>query len=268
MSKKKSLYIWIAAFILTIFFAAWQRMTGPTYPARGSVRIAGEEIKYKLPRSHEVNSNQIITVEVPDKTIWGELAYKRYPSHDEWTRTPMARQGDELKGELPAQPAAGKIMYNIDLKAPSGEIKAVSDEPIITRFKGVVPWWVLIPHILIMFVAMLWSTRAGLGAFFRDDKLFMHAVITAVLLFIGGVVLGPIVQKYAFDAYWTGWPVGNDLTDNKTALSIIMWIVAAVQLKKHPERKRWAVIAAIVLVAVYLIPHSVLGSEIDYTQRP
>jgi hypothetical protein len=88
-------------------------------------------------------------------------------------------------------------------------------------------------------------------------------------LFIGGLILGPIVQQYAFGAFWTGWPFGHDLTDNKTIIAFIFWAIALFQvMKKKPKAGIWVIVATIVMLAVYLIPHSVLGSEIDYTQIP
>jgi hypothetical protein len=69
------------------------------------------------------------------------------------------------------------------------------------------------------------------------------------------------VQKYAFGAYWTGFPLGGDLTDTKILFVFCFWL-AAFFLRR---RSRWWTIAATVLmVAVYLIPHSILGSELDY----
>ncbi|MCK4406396.1 MAG: hypothetical protein KAV44_01845, partial [Bacteroidales bacterium] len=90
--------------------------------------------------------------------------------------------------------------------------------------------------------------------------------ITTICLFIGGLILGPIVQKFAFDAFWTGWPWGHDLTDNKTIVAFIFWLIALIRLIKNKEKSGWALVASIVLLVIYLIPHSVLGSEIDYTQ--
>jgi len=37
-------------------------------------------------------------------------------------------------------------------------------------------------------------------------------------------------------------------------------------LKRFKRPKRWAIAAAIITLIVYLIPHSVLGSEIDYSK--
>jgi hypothetical protein len=82
------------------------------------------------------------------------------------------------------------------------------------------------------------------------------------------MVFGPIMQEYAFGAFWTGWPFGHDLTDNKTLVALIFWIIAYFKLRKDSTNRTWPIIAAVVMLAVFFIPHSVLGSEIDYTQLP
>jgi hypothetical protein len=117
-----------------------------------------------------------------------------------------------------------------------------------------------------MFVAMLLSTRAGLAAIF-GERTFRLALWTFVTLVVGGLILGPIVQKYAFGAYWTGWPFGTDLTDNKTAVAFLFWLVALVMAWKKPYHRTWVLAASFVLLLVYLIPHSLLGSEIDWTEE-
>jgi uncharacterized membrane protein len=154
-------------------------------------------------------------------------------------------------------------MYHITLKSGEEQI-LVNQEPTVIRFKGDVPAWVLIPHIIIMFTAMMMSTRTGLEALNRGKKSYSYAWITMVTLLVGGLILGPVVQKYAFDAFWTGWPFGQDLTDNKTLVAFIFWAIAVWRLKKNPENLTWPTVAMVVLLLVYLIPHSMFGSELDY----
>jgi hypothetical protein len=83
------------------------------------------------------------------------------------------------------------------------------------------------------------------------------------LLLAGGMVLGPLVQKYAFGELWTGVPFGWDLTDNKTLISVIVWVVAVI-LNRKKERPAYTIAAALILLLVYSIPHSLFGSELDY----
>ena len=83
------------------------------------------------------------------------------------------------------------------------------------------------------------------------------------LLLAGGMVLGPVVQYYAFGEFWTGVPFGWDLTDNKTLLAVIFWILA-VAMNYRKQRPLYTIIAAVMLLLVYSIPHSMFGSELDY----
>lgn len=268
MSIKKNIIIWIGAFVFMAAIAIYQRATGPTYPTKGSVSIDGSEIDYKLPRSSDAPTGELIKVTVPDKSIQGKINFRRFKSHDEWTTNDLKREGDELVAQIPKLPPAGKIMYEISMSKNGIDYKNLTKEPVVLRYKGKVPEFILYPHIFFMFVAMVFSTRTALEVLFKGGNAFIMTVITTISFAIGGMLLGPIVQDYAFGAYWTGWPFGHDLTDNKTLLSLIMWAVAWWKIKKNPADMKWAIIAAVVLLAVYLIPHSVLGSEIDYTKLP
>jgi hypothetical protein len=180
----------------------------------------------------------------------------------------MAFQDGQLSAELPHQPPAGKIMYRVILTSPEGQPTELTSEPVIIRFKGDVPAAVLIPHIILMFAAMLLSTRTGLEALARGPGTRGMTLWTVILLFGGGLILGPVVQKYAFGAIWTGWPFGHDLTDNKTVVAFAAWLIALIRVWKRSDRRLSVIVASVVLLAIYLIPHSVLGSEIDYTQMP
>jgi len=262
MTSKIAL-LWIFSFVFTVAIAYYQRTTGPTYPIKGKAEIAGQTVKYKLIRSFGGDEDAQLVIKDVDESIEGLVKYKRFGTNDEWTSFSMTRDGKELKGYLPNQPPAGKLMYHIALTSGSESV-LLNDEPTVIRFKGDVPAWVLIPHVLIMFTAMMMSTRTGLEALARGKKSYSYALITLVTLFVGGLILGPVVQKYAFGEYWTGWPFGQDLTDNKTLVAFIFWAIAVWRLKKNPGNRTWPIVAMVVLLMVYLIPHSMFGSSLDY----
>ena len=92
-------------------------------------------------------------------------------------------------------------------------------------------------------------------------------VQTFFLLLIGGMILGPVIQYYAFGQFWTGIPFGWDLTDNKTLIAFIAWAVA-VAGNRNKYRPHLTLIACIVTLIIYLIPHSMFGSELDYSKIP
>jgi hypothetical protein len=97
----------------------------------------------------------------------------------------------------------------------------------------------------------------------KHPRYKFYSILTLGLLIIGGLILGPMVQKYAFGELWTGIPFGWDLTDNKTLIGFIFWFIAVWKIRKE-DKYLWVIIAAIVLLAIYSIPHSMFGSELNY----
>jgi hypothetical protein len=262
---KSSNYIrLVIAFIIMITAAIYQRKTGPTHPIDVDLSWKGTEVSGQLSRSYDGADDQPIEIAVADTTIKAVLIHRRYKTADKWIGMKMKRQGETLHASLPRQPPAAKLEYFIQLKKGDENYNVPHDRMVITRFTGYVPRIVLTPHIILMFIAMLLSTWAGLEAAFNNEKLFNLTYWTALFLFLGGMILGPIVQKFAFNEFWTGVPFGYDLTDNKTLVAMIAWAWAAwAHYKKKPARI-WIVLASVILIAIYSIPHSVMGSELDY----
>ncbi len=261
---KRGAVLWVVAFIITLASAIYQRVTGPTYPSRGTVAIGSALVEYKLPRSFETTGDAPVEVAVADTGVHGRLEWKRYNTPDAWTVVAMESNNGVLAARLPRQPAAGKLEYRVVLTSSDTATVVPNEGGVVLRYKGDVPAAILIIHVLAMFSGMLLSTRAGLEYFNPAPRFRPLILWTIALLGAGGIVLGPIVQKYAFDAYWTGWPFGHDLTDNKTIAALLCWVVALYAVRKGPHAKRWAIGAAIVTFAVFMIPHSMLGSELDY----
>ena len=264
--KNKNIILWIAAVAITVGLVIYQRSTGPTYPVKGEVEIKGETIDYKLIRTFGGDQDALVEIEVLNDNITGSITLKRFKSFDEWSTTKMLRKGKELIGVIPNQPMAGKVEYIITLHS-AGKDYVLTEEPVIIRFKGAVPRAILVPHIFFMFMSLLFSLRVGLEVLFRRIDTKYYSGVALVTLFFGGLILGPIVQKYAFDAYWTGWPFGHDLTDNKTLFVFIFWVIAWFVLRKKPQNRLWPILAVLAMLLVYAIPHSVLGSEIDHTKQ-
>lgn len=262
----KKAALWILAILITMFAAVYQKMTGPTYALRGKALLNDMEISYKLARSHETGKNYGIVINTPSAKIEGFVVFKRFKTQDPWTKLVMEKKENSLLAFLPYQPPAGKLAYKVILSYKEKETSLSGEEPVIIRFKGEVPQAILIPHIIIIFFAMLFSTRAGIEALDRSSNPRKLALWAAGLLFVGGIILGPIVQKYAFGALWTGFPFGFDLTDNKTLIAMLGWTVALIAGRKGKPARGWVLGASILLLVIFLIPHSLLGSELDYSK--
>ena len=263
-NKTKSILWWIFSILFTLSIAYYQRTTGPTYPVRGKIEINDQLYKYKLLTSNDSDKPAQIYVKGPIEGITGYISYRKYKSNNDWIRVDFTSQENKLLAELPQQLPAGKLSYQVVLES-NNQTFNLTEEPVVIRFKGPVPGFVLLPHILLMFLAMLFSTRTGIEALIKGDKTYSYTKITLILLLFGGMILGPVVQKYAFGEFWTGWPFGKDLTDNKTLVAFVAWIIAVIRLRRNSEKRGWALAAAIILLAIYLIPHSMFGSELDYS---
>jgi hypothetical protein len=257
----KNTILWIIALAITLASAVYQRLTGPSYPLRGSTKVGGETVKYRLIRSHGGGGDAVVRVEVPPG-VTGTLAWKRFKTNDEWTYAAMQPRDGAIEGTLPRQPAAGKLMYRVILTSGPERV-TLAGSPVVIRFRGGVPLPVLVVHVIAMFGGMLAATRAGVERWSPSPNYRPYVLWTLGLIGVGGLILGPVVQKYAFGAYWTGWPLGSDLTDNKTAVAWLAWVVAWLTLKR-PAAGWWVFGAAVVTLAVFLVPHSLFGSELKY----
>lgn len=254
---------WLLAFIITIAAAYYQRKTGPTYAKEINITLDGKNYEIELPRSHGGDDACPIKLEIADNYVQGELSYRKYPTNDSWQTILLNREGELLTGNLPHQPPAGKLEYFLKLSTRNEEIDLFENNPVIIRFKGSVPAGVLVPHIIIMFAAMLLSNFSGIIGFMKHPKQRFYGRITLALLFLGGLILGPIVQFHAFGEYWTGIPFGWDLTDNKLLIAFIFWVIAIAGNRKR-EKPSLTVLAAVILLLIYSIPHSMFGSELDH----
>ena len=263
---KNSIY-WILAFVITIGAAYYQRKTGPTYPKSSEVTVNGKIYKLKLVRSLGLDRDSEVKLAITDSTTRARIFFRRYPTTEEYQAVDLKYvKSERFEGfiaPLPQQPAAGKLQYYFEITDSKGTSTYQKEDPIVIRYKGSVPAPIMIPHILMMFIAMLFSTLAGLLAIGKKELYVKYTNWTLILFTAGGLVLGPVVQWYAFGDLWTGIPFGWDLTDNKTLIAFIFWLLAYIMNRKK-ERPAYTIIAAIVLLLVYSIPHSMFGSELNY----
>lgn len=276
----KTFFFWFLAFLITISAAIYQRATGPTYPQKIKVAVNGKEYPLKLVRSLGLDEEPLVKLKISDTTARAKIFYRRYMSNEEFQSTDFQFKSTPIQSfvmnkvfhiekeegffaEVPQQPAAGKIEYYFEVTDHSGTRTYLKESPVVIRFKGGVPPYILLPHILFMFIAMFFSNLAGLLAMFNVSSFRKYTRWTFWSLLIGGMILGPLVQKYAFGELWTGIPFGWDLTDNKTLIAFVFWVLALAMNRSKPKPV-YVVLAAVILLAIYSIPHSMFGSQLDY----
>jgi hypothetical protein len=257
----RSVWLWIIALLITLASARWQRMTGPTHELSGTVPMGGSTLHYVLERTHVGPGGPRVELGTLPADVTGVTEWKEYRSSAAWTRVEMRREGEALVAELPHRLPAGKLWYRVRLARGSETVVIPPERPAAIRFRGNVPAGILIPHIFFMFLAMFLSARAGLEVLSPKPRLKGLAWWTLATLFIGGMAIGPFVTHYAFGEWWTGFPVGNDITDSKTLIALVGWIAAALAVGRSKLDKAWVVLAAFVMLVVFAIPHSWTASE-------
>ena len=256
---KKYVY-WILAIVITLALSIYQRMTGPTYPQKVTIELRGESYQIKLPRSG-VQQDEIVKLPELTGPVPMSLHYRQYPTANDFTTVDFQLKDGTWQAALPVQPVAGKLQYYLTVDGKD----YLKDEPVVIRFRNDVPAYILIPHILLMFGAMLFAVYTLLLVLMRQEY-HRWLMITVGTLFVGGFVLGPLVQHAAFGPWWAGFPYGTDLTDNKTLISFLFFLAALATIKW--KYNKWVVVLAVLMmIAVFTIPHSAYGSEYDYEKQ-
>lgn len=269
----KKILTWVLAVFLALAAMIYQRSTGPTYEYKGYLENSGDSRKYELLRSQETTEGAKIELPYFDEANYNAtLHFKRYQTKDDITDLDFQLDNNkQFIAQLPVQPAAGKIEYYItgSIEGKEFAIPAKGEDNIVLRYKDPVPDYILIPHVTMMIIVIIFGIRAGLGAAFNDGTMRRWTIVAFTAMTVGGMMLGPIVQKYAFGEYWTGFPNGSDFTDNKMLIMWIAWALALAIIGFKPKKKEGVsratvLMASVVMTMVYLIPHSMGGSTLDY----
>ncbi|MCX7905368.1 MAG: hypothetical protein N2446_01535 [Elusimicrobiales bacterium] len=261
---RKIIYLFFSLLfsVLLVFF---QRKTGPTYPVKGSFDIYNDNIKYFFPRSctiKEQKCNAVIDSKVGDFYI----KYKRYKINEEFKiiRFSFVDSNKKFIANIPSDfPPAAKIEYNVYAKIGENEFK-INNKSVILRFKNKVDSWILIIHVIIMFGSLVLSLYMFFRVIFDKKYSSLLLYINWILLLIGGFVFGGLLQKQAFGLWWSGFPLGYDITDNKTLIVFLSWSVALLFSIRKKNVSKYIVFSSILMILSYLIPHSLFGSEYDY----
>lgn len=258
MRKSTIAIFWVLAIILTLSTSIYQRITGPTNPKKATITINDKDYKLSFPRS-ATSTDNTITLNIPDQYTKAQLIYRKYKLDEEFSKIDFQNNGKTLTVNLPIQPNAGKLEYYISVN----DEMLFEQDPLILRFKGDVPMGVLIPHIIFMFTSMLFASYGLILTIANKKNVARYVLLTIVMLIFGGFVFGPIVQKYAFGVYWSGFPLGFDLTDNKTLIALVLLLINIPLLRKKALRYT-AMIAFLGMITIFCIPHSLRGSEFNH----
>lgn len=218
---------------------------------------------YYQPRTTATNKGVVHPVRVEAVTIPGQgLTYR--------VSVPNQGRGTEFSYWFQLEDASGRKLAVI----PAVEKKA-TPEQLWFRFEGARSMTLLIIHILFMFGGFLFIVLAFFTVWedlSRDDikiRLGKQSLWATVILFVGTFPIGIWLEYQVYATYWTGIPLGRDITDSKGLVVFVIWLfmtylLKGSALKSNPRKDligpalaRWVVILGILLtLTLYLVPHS------------
>jgi hypothetical protein len=177
---------------------------------------------------------------------------------------------------LPPMEKGKNIFYYITAKDNKGkEIKIPKNAPqhplFKLKFKAKVGKFALMLHVILLGAAIIFFIHtfyfANLVLFTKPYdfaitnyfKKCVSSIIWGLMLFFAGTI--PVGMAIAYKAYgvaWQGFPVGFDITDNKSLVIIILWAILLLFAKKMRPKpfSVLSIICFLISAIVYCIPHS------------
>ena len=212
-------------------------------------------------------------VEVPPRVVY------RIPGSGQAVTDEMLKTGEETwSAELPDLGKGKSIHYSFEITDDKGNVSRLPGELsgfFTLKYKGVVSTFLIVLHIIFMFGAFFFMTESFLTALEvirgRGEKQMVVLMTRWVvaLTFIGGWPLGFMLNHQRFGVLWEGFPFGYDITDNKTQLMFVFWLIIVLlswgsftgRGEKYdlsgPRSYAAAVIVSFIIsLAIFLIPHS------------
>ncbi|MBN1885330.1 MAG: hypothetical protein JW876_07405 [Candidatus Krumholzibacteriota bacterium] len=178
---------------------------------------------------------------------------------------------------LPALPRGKRMEYAFVVGTPDGEeIRMPAGGGFLSiKYEGIYSTTVLVLHMIFMFAAFFTMAMCLLGALAvlrgTEGKNFTVVMSRWVMFFtfVGGWPLGMILNQQAYGVAWEGFPFGWDVTDNKTQIMLVCWILTILLARGSffgrgersdpvsPRVFAAAVVAAFVIsMGLFLVPHS------------
>jgi hypothetical protein len=200
------------------------------------------------------------------------------PSHKINASAMVPDSAGAYEAHLPDLGKGKRMRYWITVSGEDGSTVRVPEDAgssVLIKFKGAISRQVLGAHIAFMFASfffMVMSLFSAIGILKgAEEKKAAVRLARWVLFcsFVGGWPLGFLLNYQAFGPIWEGFPFGYDITDNKTQVMFVFWLVSLLLVRgsfmgRGEEKDRlgprafaWAVIASfIVSLALFIVPHS------------
>lgn len=187
-------------------------------------------------------------------------------------------EGGRYFGAIPPYSRGDKLEYYIEARTASDMVTRVpakeKRESFVVTVKGRPNRYVLIAHVVFVFIALFFFIFCGYLSYralqHRRSLLYIPriAFLGTAAFFVASIPLGMLVAYQTYGKPWTGFPVGGDLTDNKSLAILIYWTVCAVLYRgslwrKDPSQDLLPMVTlpyvhlagTVITVVLFVLPH-------------
>jgi hypothetical protein len=275
----------LVAIIFTLLLLSFARKTTTVQSVHKTVEKSGILIDHNTVPKKVGEGDAVI----PVKVMGAEEAKLFYRIEKGEFQTvymnPKEGENDVFVAFIPYHKKGTQAWYYIEVQKQIGDKKLVVSlpdrnspnvKPILLKFEGDVPPYVIISHVFCIFSAILFSVLALFSAVDLKrgksslKKSVIFSLFAFIFLFIGFFPLGWTLNYFAFGPLWEAFPFGTDVTDNKSQIILLFWLVTLFLVKgtilgKNPSKNlvsektysTMVIISFLVTVLMYLIPHSI-----------
>lgn len=185
---------------------------------------------------------------------------------------PYHKKGTQARYYIEAQKQSGDKQISVSLP----DKNSPNFRPILLKFEGNVPPYIIVSHVFCNFAGIFFSVLAIFSTvdLMRGKstlkKSVLFSLLTFIFLFTGFLLVGSALNSFAFGVMWEAFPFGSDITDNKSQIILLFWVVTLFLVKgtifgKDPSKNlvsektysTMVIISFVVTVIMYLIPHSI-----------
>jgi hypothetical protein len=255
---KKIMFLAIAA-VLAVIAVFVQQFSSSDRPFKQEIQINNIDYLFKLPVYHEGKEECLIELSIPDTSVKGILFFKLLKSSNYYKSINLIRMNDNLVSVLPHQKPNIKVQYYIELFSGGKKYFVAQTNPIIVRFQGVVPKYFLFPQVMILFIALIFSSFAGMLTFSHVDSYKKYARVTFYLFTFGALIIGLIIHIISFRHLFVQVANYNDLTFYKNGIIFLLWLLVYYVNRKYDFQYLTLAVSILTLILFCLAPNVLFG---------
>ncbi len=269
----------VIGFILTIALLGISRRLSTRRPHDLTVEGEGFRIEHRTVTEQVGPGRPDLALSAEGERALAPVVRYRVGKEHDLRSVAMRDRGDGVwEASLPGFVKGTKIYYAIEILGEgeiAARIPAERESFLFIKYKGKVSAVVLTLHILFMFASFyfmvqgVWSAAGIIAGRARKAEAVGHARWVLISSFLGGWPLGFILNYQAFGVVWEGFTFGYDVTDNKTQIMFVFWLVSLLLVRgsflgKEEELDMLGargfaaavIVSFLVSLALFIVPHS------------